>query len=82
MESESFLINKRESARTNKNFKLSDEIRNELEKRNTFVFDTANGQEVYFELGGTREDLINKINRNKRAEKLFDAWLFSMNSKK
>ncbi len=78
---ESFLIYKREKARKNGNYKLSDEIRGQLDAIHTFVFDTKDGQEVYFELGGTREDLIKKINRGKRAEKLFEAWLFSMKSK-
>jgi len=79
---ESLLIYQREQARLHKNFKLSDEIRDKLDSMNTFVFDTKDGQEVYFETKGTRLDLVKKINDDKRADKIFDAWLFSMNSKK
>ena len=77
------IIDKRKFARENKNWKMSDIFRELLDKRFVFVFDTPNGQEVYFELEGmTREKLIDKINKNRRAEAMFDAWLFSMNSSK
>ena len=77
------LLDKRKLARQNKDWKKSDVIRDKLDKRFVFVFDTPNGEDVYFELKGmTRDKLIEKINKDKRAEKQFDAWLYSMNSKK
>ena len=77
------IIDKRKLARKNKDWNMSDIFRELLDKRFVFVFDTPNGQEVYFELEGmTREKLIDKINKDKRADKQFDAWLFSMNSSK
>lgn len=81
MKSESHLVYQREIARENKDWALSDQIRDELDKRHTFVFDTEDGQVVYYEIKGTRQDLIDKLNTNKRAEANFDAWLFSMKSK-
>lgn len=73
------LIEQRAIARENKDFSLSDNIRDELDSQNVFVFDTKDGQEVYFELKGmTRGKLIEKINNDKRADKIFDAWLYSV----
>lgn len=73
------LIFIRSEARKNKNFKLSDEIRNYLDGKNTFIFDTKDGQVVHYELDGmTRDGLVEKINKNKIAEANFDAWLFSI----
>ena len=75
------LIEIREEARANKDWKLSDEIRDYLDTKQSFVFDTKDGQVVYHELKGmTRSKLIDKINKDKRAEKMFDAWLYSMRS--
>lgn len=79
---ESLLIHNREKARSRGNYKLSDEIRDKLDAMHTFVFDTKEGQEIYFEVSGTREALIKKINNEKRAEKEFDAWLYSINKNK
>ena len=77
------LLDKRKLARQNKDWEKSDVIRNKLDKRFVFVFDTKEGEDVYFELKGmTRSKLIEKINKDKRADKQFDAWLYSMNSKK
>ena len=74
------LIEIRKKARANNNYALSDEIRNYLDDKESFVFDTKEGQVVYHELKGmTRSKLIEKINREKQANKLFDAWLYSMN---
>jgi hypothetical protein len=75
------LIDIREEARLNKDWKLSDKLRNYLDTKQSFVFDTKDGQVVYHELKGmTRTKLIDKINKGKRAEKIFDAWLYSMRS--
>jgi hypothetical protein len=77
------LLDKRKLARQNKDWEMSDIIRDKLDKNFVFVFDTPKGEDVYFELEGmTRDKLIEKINKDKRAEKQFDAWLYSMNSKK
>ena len=74
------LIDIREEAKADKDWKLSDEIRNYLDTKQSFVFDTKDGQVVYHELEGmTRIKLIEKLNREKQANKLFDAWLYSMN---
>jgi len=76
------MLDLRKKARENKDYKMSDIFRDLLDKRFVFVFDTQNGQEVYFELKGmTRDKLIEKINKEKRAEKLFDAWLYSQKKK-
>ena len=77
------LLDKRKLARQNKDWEKSDIIRDKLDKNFVFVFDTPKGEDVYFELKGmTRDKLIEKINKDKRADKQFDAWLYSMNSKK
>lgn len=78
---ESELIYLREIARANKDWKESDRIRDILDKKHTFVFDTKDGQVVYYMTKGTRQDVIDEINSDIRANALFDAWLFSMNSK-
>lgn len=75
------LIEIRRKARINNNYALSDEIRNYLDTKESFIFDTKDGQVVYHELKGmTRSKLIEKINANKRAEKMFDSWLYSVKS--
>jgi len=75
------LIDIREEARTNKDWKLSDEIRDYLDTKESFVFDTKDGQVIYHELKGmTRDKLIEKINIDKRAYKMFDAWIYSIRS--
>lgn len=52
----------REKARAYKNFKLSDEIRIELDSRGSFCIDTKQGQEVYHMGDGwTRKRLIAEI---------------------
>lgn len=73
------LIDIRATARIQKDFVLSDRIRDYLDTKQTFVFDSEHGQIVYHELRGmTRGKLISKINTHKRANKIFDAWLYSM----
>jgi hypothetical protein len=74
------LIEIRRKARVSNDYALSDKIRNYLDAKESFVFDTKEGQVVYHELKGmTRSKLIEKLNREKQANKLFDAWLYSMN---
>ena len=43
--------------------------------------DTKNGQEVhYLPNNQTREDLVNRINADKKALAMHEAWLYSMKS--
>lgn len=67
----------RRKAREDKDWSLSDTIRYYLDNKGCFVFDTKEGQEVYYTNGKTREQLVNEINQDKRADKLLDAWIFS-----
>lgn len=86
------LIEDRRIARESKDWKLSDEIRAYLDERLIFVFDTKGGQEIYylhqgyFERKGFNDETKNMTNRQYleyriqqdiKAEKLFDAWLYS-----
>jgi len=86
------LIDDRKEARVNKNWKLSDEIRDYLDTKLVFIFDTKWGQEVYYLTDGyfkNQERKIETIAMSKRqyleyrskqeinAEKNFEAWLFS-----
>ena len=73
------LIEIRRKARVNNNYALSDEIRNYLDTKESFIFDTKEGQVIYHELKGmTRSELIKKLNKGKQANKLFHSWLYSM----
>ena len=86
------LIEYRKEARENKNWKLSDEIRDYLNTKLVFVFDANWGQEVYYLTEGyfkNQERKIETMSMSKRqyveyrikqdinAEKNFEAWLFS-----
>ncbi|WP_223551841.1 hypothetical protein [Aestuariivivens sp. NBU2969] len=73
------LIAIREEARECKNYNLSDKIRNYLDSKHIFIFDSANQQIVYHRKKGSRQDLIKEIKKEQRAEKLFYAWLYSIN---
>ena len=77
------LIDLREYWRINKSFNMSDNIRNELDSKSVFVFDTKEGQVVYHESKGTtRKQLTDRLDKSKQSNKRFDAWLYSMNNKK
>lgn len=53
------LIDIRQQARDNNDYLLSDLIRQELDSRNCFVFDSKNGQEVYHMTKSmTRDNMI------------------------
>ena len=86
------LIDERKEARANKNWKLSDEIRDYLDTKLVFVFDAKWGQEVYYLTDNyfkTQERKIETIAMSKRqyieykikqdinADRNFEAWLFS-----
>lgn len=78
------LIELRASFRQLKEWQKCDEIRNYLDTKNVFVYDTATGQEVYFmpyNFCGGRAYLEKMIKREVVAEKNFDSWLYSINSK-
>jgi hypothetical protein len=76
------LVYARELLRKERNWELCDNIRAYLDSKNVFIFDTSNGQEVYYELKGmTREKLVERINSEKRSIKMSDAWLYSTNKK-
>ncbi|MEJ2113275.1 MAG: hypothetical protein P8X62_06155 [Flavobacteriaceae bacterium] len=74
------LIEIRQEARLEQNWKLSDKIRDYLDTKHIFVFDTKDRQVVYHRKNGTRQDFINQLKIEQRAQKLFDAWLHSLNS--
>lgn len=86
------LIEDRKEARENKNWKLSDEIRDYLDTKLVFVFDAKWGQEVYYLTDGyfknqdrkietiamsKRQYLEYRIKQDINADKNFEAWLFS-----
>jgi hypothetical protein len=86
------LIEDRKYARANKNWKLSDEIRDYLDTKLVFVFDAKWGQEVYYLTEGyfknqerkietmamsKRQFVEYKIQQDIKAEKNFEAWLYS-----
>ena len=72
------LIVLREEARQLKNWKLADDIRAYLDTKHIFVFDKKDEQVVYHRTEGSRQDLINSLKKECRAERIFDAWLFSI----
>ena len=75
------LIDMRRQSRIDKDWSLSDNIRDYLDTKHIFVFDHKEGQEVFHRSSGTRASLIEEISREARAEKLFDSWLFTAKSK-
>lgn len=73
------LIDIRRKAREAKMWDISDKIRNYLDSKSVIIMDTKEGQVVYHEKKGTtRQDLIDKLERDRRAEAAADAWLYSM----
>lgn len=87
------LIDHRKEARDKKDWKLSDEIRDYLDDKLIFIFDTKEGQEIWYltndyfkfqykhpEINSKRKYLEFRIKQDILAEKHFDAWLYSMRS--
>jgi hypothetical protein len=72
------LIELRKEAREQKDWLLSDSIRDYLDAQYIFIVDGVDGQIVYHRSHGTRLDLIKELNAEARAEKMFDAWYLSM----
>lgn len=90
------LIEFRKVARESKDWKLSDEIRAFLDTKLVFVFDTKEGQEVYYLCEkyfknhdkkietialSKRQYVEFRIKQDIRNENNFEAWLFSMKPK-
>lgn len=90
------LIDLREELKLQKNYKEADSIRDYLDSKYVFIFDSKNGQEVYhltekfFKFKNKFEETAKMSNRKyvehhltqeKRAEKILDAWTYS-NTKK
>lgn len=86
------LIEVRKQSKANKDWKLCDNIRNYLDEKLVFIFDSKEGQEVYYlpsiyfirkpiELTN-RQFLEFRIKQEAQANKNFDAWLFSINQSK
>lgn len=81
------LIYEREQARSNKDWKRSDEIRHALDAINIFIFDTKDGQEVYFLTESyfkfkdapmsNRQYVEFRIKEDIRAEAALDAWIYT-----
>ena len=86
------LLEIRQKSRLDKDFKTSDLIRDELDKRLSFVFDTKEGQEVYhlpekyfrfkdkFEktrLMSNRQYVEYRIKEDLRIDKILESWFVS-----
>jgi hypothetical protein len=74
------LIYDREQSRLNKNWKESDRLRDLLDSLFVFVFDTKEGQEVYHRTKGDRDSIKKEIAEDIRADKNFEAYLFTVRS--
>jgi len=73
------LIDIRRKAREAKMWEASDKIRAYLDSKSVIIMDTKSGQIVYHEKKGTtRQDLIDKLESNRRAEAQHEAWLYTM----
>ena len=70
----------REKARIAEKWELADKIREYLDTKQVFVFDKKDEQLVYHRMKESRRDLIEQLKADAHAEKLFDAWLFSIRS--
>lgn len=85
-------IERRDLFRRSKLWKASDKIRDYLDSINVFVFDGEQDHEVYYcleslftnkpEKQTKRQFLEKRIQEDARAEKVFDAWLYSINKTK
>lgn len=87
------LIATREISRADKDWKKCDDIRNYLDTKLVFIFDTKQGQEIYYLTEGYfknkhknertknlnhRQYVEYRIKQDLNAYKVFDAWVFSM----
>lgn len=73
------LIGIRKDARIRRDWETSDKIRDYLDAKSVIIMDTKDGQVVYHEKKGTtRADLVKRLQKEKQAEALHEAWLYSM----
>jgi hypothetical protein len=73
------LIEMRAKARENKDWELSDEIRDYLDSKSVIIMDSKDGQIVYNELHGTtRQDVVDREERDRQAEARYEAWIYTM----
>ena len=73
------LVDIRSKARYNKDWELVDRLRNYLDTKSVIIMDTKGGQEVYYlTKNQTREDLVNRINKDKKALSMHESWLYSI----
>ena len=72
------LLEIREKTRIEKNWKLADKIRNYLDTKHVYVFETNEGQVIYHKKDGTRQSLVKQLKSEIRSENMFNAWLFTM----
>jgi L-lactate utilization protein LutB len=80
---DSELVELRKVAREQKNWYVSDKIREYLDSRSIIIMDTKDGQEIYYAQDGTkRADIVERINRDKRLNAIVDAWIYTQLSKK
>lgn len=85
-------IEDRKNARSNKDWKLSDEIRDYLDTQLVFIFDAKHGQEIYYltenyfknqdrnietTAMSKRQYVERQIKQDITANNSFDAWLYS-----
>ena len=81
------LIEIRKQSRLDKDYKLSDEIRDYLDSKLVFIFDTKDAQDVYY-LNENMFGKVKDVNKRKYIEQLikrgiiannnFESWLFSV----
>lgn len=79
------LLELRRGARAVKDYRMSDQLRDELDSRGVFVFDAPDGnggefQEVHYPPPGpsaNRKAVELRMQRDSRANRQFDAWLTS-----
>jgi len=87
------LIELRKTLRETKNYKFMDVIRNYLDTRLVFIFDSTWGQEVYFlteryfrfkdkfeqtKLMTNRKYVEYRIQQESRSERMLDAWIYTV----
>lgn len=78
------LIEYRYQLRLNKDYTEADRIRTLLDSYNVFIFDTRDYYEVYhypMDMLVTRKDIEKIITDKVKSEKIFNAWLYSINNK-
>lgn len=76
------LVDIRAKARMNKNWELADRLRDYLDTKSVIIMDTKDGQIVHYLTGNkTRQDLIDKQNKERKLIALQEAWLYTIKAK-